>query len=228
MRRLHKHRKVQTEPLIEKPSKSATLRERLNSPWLVIGQYIFNVLIVLFIAYLAGNQSQFSDYLNGKGEERDRERDAAVQAANERAEQSREVLCRLIAALEADIGGELERIRREASCPVGPLPNTDEADPDGASFEPSEQPSASGPTSMSLPSTDPRTTTGDRGGVAPGRESSPAIGPAAPSEGDTPPASPSEEPPPPSENPDDGGGGSVSEEVDEAVDLCVIILGCVV
>lgn len=116
--RWHRHAKVTAEPLIERPSRSATLRDRLNSPWLVIAQYVFNVLVVILIAYVVGNQAQFSDYLNGRGEQRDRERDIAVEQANERAERSRETLCNLIEALERDLDTNLATIRAESGCPV--------------------------------------------------------------------------------------------------------------
>lgn len=230
--RRHRHNRVKSEPLIEKPSKSVTLRERLNSPWLVIAQYVFNILLVLLIAWLAGNQAQFIDYLNGAGEVREREAQRLEKEQTERADRSRELLCELIASLEADIGGKLERISRTANCDKGPLSP-------GASA-PGDVNGAPSTESPSIGADRPR---GDGERVAPGPGSAsgsdpatPRTGGASPSRSSPPPepspAQPTAAPPPPDDT-GNGGAGSTggvlpTKPLDEVIQLCLEVVGCVI
>ncbi len=230
----HRHVKAAKEPLIESPSKSSTLRERLSSPWLVIGQYVFNLIMVGLVFFLVANQAeqqqameQFSQYLAGKGEQRDAERDAQAERDAAAAERSRLLLCELIAALEADIGGELERISDAAECTdaQGPRPNTD-----GETVEPSSSNAAEsvpiapgGGTSSGAVTPGSGSATGDVQGVRPGRGGAPSTG----TQGPRPPAEPEPEPerpapPPPAEEEEAGDEGGLVN----GVDLCVPLVGC--
>lgn len=206
---------AETLVITAETQRKPTIRDRLLSPWLILSLFVFQVIIAVMVFLLFANQAKFTDYLNGKGAERDREAAVAQQQADARAERSRQVLCDLIAALEADIGGQLQRISEAAHCDEGPIqpgasaPETPQGD---------EEVTAA-PTSNPFPSTDPQPTTGDAGGVTPAPQSPP---PAPRPPTTQPPANgpgPSEQPPPPGEQPapDDGG----------VLDVCVIILGCV-
>lgn len=231
----HRHVKVKRESTIENPEQSITLRERLASPWLVIGQYVFNIMVVCMLLWLTGNDAEFqrtqveySEYLDGKGVQRDQERDtqAARDAAD--AERSRMLLCELIAALEADIGGELQRISDAAGCsdaqgPIQPGATTEIA-PDGTKV-----PSSSGPIGsdgeISTGSVTPgsQSPTGGVQGVPQGQESapSPATGGTAPTSPVTPePARPTPAPPAEEEEAGDAGGLLVG------IDLCTPF-GCI-
>ena len=231
----HRHVKVKREPLVANPAKSITLKERLASPWLVIGQYVFNIVMVAMVLWLTGNDAEFqrtqveySQYLDGKGVQRDAERDAAERERAEEREQSRLVLCELIAALEADIGGELQRISNVAGCaanqgPIQPGAGTEMA-PDGTLV-----PSPSGPiedgggTSTGSVTPGSQSTTGTAQGAPRGRESSPppATAPVTPGAPGTPePARPTPAPPAEEEEAGDAGG------LVYGIDLCAPLLGC--
>lgn len=218
----HRHIKAAREPQTESPSKSAALRERLNSPWLVVGQYIFNIAMVLLIFWLTGNQAEFqqtqqeySDYLNGKGDQRDAERDQAEKDRQARSDATHQVLCDLINKLESDLGRELPGMRNAAECQLSP-------------FQPGSLPDATsqlGPivpgagTSSGSATPGSQTATGDRSGGAGGRESSPATGSAG--GGEAPPNVPGADKPAPPPPADGDGGGLV-----DGFDLCAPFLGC--
>lgn len=219
----HRHIKVLEEPAIERPSRSLTLRERLSSPWLVIGQYIFNIAIVVLVFWLTTQlsalqqtQQEFSDYLAGKGDQRDAERDQDELDRQARSEATHQVLCNLIAKLEVDLSRGLPGMREAASCP----PST---------FSPGSLPNATsqlGPivpgagTSSGSATPGSQTATGDGGGGAGGRESSPSTGGAG--GGEAPPNTPGGESPAPPPPADGDGGGLV-----DGIDLCAPFLGCV-
>lgn len=221
LRGAHRHTRIMKEPQIDRPSRSIALRERLNSPWLVIGQYIFNVVMVALVLWLTSNQGElqktqqeYTDYLAGTGEQRDAERDQAERDRAARAENTQRVLCDLIARLESDLGRELPGMRDAASCPdetPGLLPGaTSQLGP----IVPG------GGTSTAPPTRGSQSTTGHGTGGAGGRESSPPTG--GRGGGGATPSSPGADKPAPPPPADGDRGGLV-----DGIDLCAPFLGCV-
>jgi hypothetical protein len=96
---------------IEKPSRSPVLVQRITSPWAVIGLYVMNIVILVLIMMLFGVQSQFSDYLNARG-----------QYANRYRQEQHQYICELIHQLRDGNDHQLQELAVRLKCPNGPLP----------------------------------------------------------------------------------------------------------
>lgn len=215
--------------MIERPW-SRVLRERLSSPWLVIAQYVFNIAMVGLVFWLTvqlsalqQTQQEYSDYLAGKGDQRDAERDQAEEDRQTRSDATHQVLCNLINALEADIGRELKGMRDAADCQLSPFqPGASAETPESLPNETSQLGPIVRGGGTSTGSTTPgsETATGEPGAGNGGPESARPTGSAGGGEGTPEPSGGEAGPPPPS---DDDRGGLL-----DGFDLCAPFLGCAI
>lgn len=97
--------------------RSPVLTRRIASPWSIIALYVLNIAVLVLIMMLFGYQSRFSDYLNQRGEFRDRQ-----------AQEQQMYLCELITHLRADPEGQLQELATRLGCDEGPLPPRAEGD----------------------------------------------------------------------------------------------------
>lgn len=193
-----------------------SLKQRLHvaAPYVIIGQFVLDVVFVVLFLWVLGNQAQFTDYLNGRGELRTQQQ-----------KESHEQFCKLIASLEDDINGSLETLRKEANCPISPVPNGENSTPttENAPGSFGSQPDDSVPivggsdTSTSTPTPRSQAPTGVPGGAPQGTDS--PGGGAAPTAPQAPETTP---PPPPAPGSGDRGG------LVDGADVCLPFVGCVV
>jgi len=108
----------------ETPAKNWDFIRHMHSPWSLIALFVLQILMLGLIMVLFGYQREFSDYLNQRGQFADRERHEQTQA-----------VCQLIGELQADPGGQLQKIAKRLHCPNGPIPRTS-----GSSSSPSSVP----------------------------------------------------------------------------------------
>jgi len=99
----HRHESAFTE---------AAQRKQLNGA--VIAQWVVNVVLIVLICLLFGLQARTSDYLQGRGQFADRER-----------EQQREFICELLGQLHAPPDSQLYSLAERLHCKQRPLPMAD-------------------------------------------------------------------------------------------------------
>lgn len=100
----------------EKVYTEAASRKRLTGA--VIAQWVINMALIILICILFGLQQRTSNYLQGRGDFADRER-----------EQQRAFICELIGQLHAPEGSELWTLAIKLHCTERPLPPRADAAP---------------------------------------------------------------------------------------------------
>lgn len=196
------------EPSVESPRWNREFLSHLHSPWAVLAQWLFNVTVIILLMALFGLQSQFSDYLNARG-----------QYADRRAQEQNAYLCQLISHLHADSNGQLQQLAKDLNCVTGPLPAFTAGPsvpigPTGPLF--TGKPTPTPPASSARGSGRHRATATPSG--APGSPQ-PTRAPASQTAAPT-----SEAPPVPSSS---GAGGASPTSPDPGRRFCVPLLGCV-
>lgn len=110
LRRKQRRHAAKPAPQVE-GVRSPALTRRIASPWSIVALYILNIAVLVLIMMLFGYQQRFSDYLNQRGEFRDRQ-----------AQEQNQYLCDLITHLRADPEGQLQDLADRLGCGEGPLP----------------------------------------------------------------------------------------------------------
>lgn len=131
-RRIRNHA-LKTVSQIENPKKSWQFLAHTRSPWAMLAQYVYDVMILVLILFMFGYMQQFTDYINSRGDYRDRQNN-----------DQRLGTCFLISSLEADQEGQLEELAKSLGCPNGPLPRRDGSPDTSSTPDPSDDAAAAG------------------------------------------------------------------------------------
>jgi hypothetical protein len=178
----------------EKVYTEAASRKRLTGA--VIAQWVINMALIILICILFGLQQRTSNYLQGRGEFADRER-----------EQQRAFICELIGQLHAPEGSELWSLAIKLHCAERPLPPRADAAPQSSPVPIVGDETNSTGTPTPGASRAKATVTGQAGGgnghvgtkvpagtaaptVAPGQQPTPTPTPAPPTSSQPPPEGP--------------------------------------
>lgn len=124
MVRRARHHGLKAPSQFESPSMNWEFFRHINSPWVVVSLWLFQIILLVLIMMLFGYAREFSDYLNQRGDYADRQRIEENQA-----------VCSLISQLRADPSGQLQAIADRLHCKTGPIARTD-----GAQSSPSSVP----------------------------------------------------------------------------------------
>lgn len=165
MKRLRRHIGRHTARILPVTSTDTIPEPKRTLNFVVLAQYLYNVVVAVLIGVLFALASQYSDYLNQRGEYADRAR-----------EDQRVFFCELIGQLYANPGEQLYGLAEQLNCTQRPRPRPEGTAPRGTA--PSSLPRDD--FSTGAPSTGAPDTPAAATGAAPGADNPSAPAPSAP------------------------------------------------